>query len=84
MKLIFCIQMSMKVCYKLMLWFWCRWTNIPKVPKIENLQCLYNISKKEVRDVVVDFVHVDKHQSFLQGDSIISDEHDQSFWKYSK
>ena len=29
------------------------------------MQCLYNISKKEVRDEV-DFLPVDKHQSFLQ------------------
>ena len=31
------------------------------------MQCLYNISKKEVRDEV-DFLHADKHRSFLQAD----------------
>ena len=39
--------------------------------------------KKEVRDQV-DFLHADKHQSFLQGDIIIINGHDQAFSKYSK
>ena len=39
-----------------------------KFSKYKSLQCLYNISKKEVRDKV-DFLHADKHQSFLQVDS---------------
>ena len=42
-------------------------SSIPKIPKIENLQCFYNISKKKVRDEV-DFLQADKHQSFLQVD----------------
>ena len=37
--------------------------------------------KKEVRDEV-DFLHADKHQSFLQGDTIIIDGHDQAVTKY--
>ena len=36
---------------------------IPKAAKIENLQCLCNNSKKEVRDHV-DLLQADKHQSF--------------------
>ena len=28
--------------------FWWRWSNIPNVPKIATLQCLYNISKKKL------------------------------------
>ena len=61
-----------------------------------SLQCLCNISLKEVRDEV-DFLHVDKHQSFLQvdfntlvinqgikGDTIIIDSYDQAFSEYSK
>ena len=39
--------------------------------------------KKEVIDKV-DFLHADKHQSFLQGDAIIINGHDQAFSKYSK
>ena len=37
----------------------------PKLPA--NLQCLYKISRKEVRDGN-GFLHVDKHESFLQVD----------------
>ena len=39
--------------------------------------------KKEVRDEV-DFLHADKHQSFLQGNTIIIDGHDSAFLKYLK
>ena len=39
--------------------------------------------KKEVIDDV-DFFHADKHQSFLQGYTIITDGHDEAFSKYSK
>ena len=66
MQLIFCMQISMKACFKLILWFWWRCSSIPKVPKIASLQCLQYL-KKEVRDEV-DFLHADKHQSFLQVD----------------
>ena len=47
MKLIFCMKISMRACYKL-IWFWWGWSSIPKVPKIASLQCLYNISKKKL------------------------------------
>ena len=53
------------------------------IPKIASLECLYNISKKEVRDEIV-ILHADKHQRFLQGDTVITDGHDQAFSKYSK
>ena len=46
MKLIFCMQVSMKACYKLIVW---EWSKIPKVPKIASLQCLYSISKKNLK-----------------------------------
>ena len=45
-KLTFCLKISMKTYYKLILWFWWRWSSIFKVPKIESLPCQYNISKK--------------------------------------
>ena len=35
-------------------------------PQIASLQCLYNILKKKLDEV--DFLHVDKHQSFQQVD----------------
>ena len=40
------LQVSMKACYKLILWFWWGWSSISKVRKIASLQCIYNISKK--------------------------------------
>ena len=64
-KLIFCMQISMKAWYKLILWFWWGWWRITKVPKITSLQCFYCISKKKVRDED-DFLDEEKHQSFLQ------------------
>ena len=39
--------------------------------------------KKESRDEV-DFLHADKHQGFLQGDTIIIDGCDLAFPKYTK
>ena len=46
-KVIFCMQVSMKMYYKLILWFRGRWSGISKVPKIASLQCLHDISKKK-------------------------------------
>ena len=61
-KLIFCMQMSMKVCCKLTLWIWLRWSSIPKVTKKATLQCHYNISDE------VDFFHAAKHKIVFQVD----------------
>ena len=75
MKLIFCMQINIKVAYKLIstLWaprfpkrwyyhYWWAWWKIPKVLKVcKPLQYL----KKEVRNGV-HFLHADKHQSFLK------------------
>ena len=36
----------MKACYKLTVW---RWSRISRVPKIASLQCLYSISKKNLK-----------------------------------
>ena len=47
-KLTFCMQVSMQAHYKLILWFWLRWSSISKVPKIASVQCLYNISKRKI------------------------------------
>ena len=46
--LIFCLQISMKACYKLIMWFWWGWSSIFKVLKLSSLQYLYNISKKKL------------------------------------
>ena len=47
-KLIFHMQVSIKACHELILWFWCGWSSISKVPKIESLQCPDNILKKKL------------------------------------
>ena len=44
-KSIFCMQVSIKTYYNLILWFWWGWSSISKVTKIASLQCLHNISK---------------------------------------
>ena len=62
MKLIFCTQISMKACYKLIVWFWWGWSSIHKVPKIASLQCQF---AKEVRNGG-HFWHADKRQSFYK------------------
>ena len=79
MQLIFCMQISMKACFKLILWFWWRWSSIPKVPKIVSFGMPLQYLKEKVRDEV-DFFHADKHQSFLQVDFNSLDIKD--FWYY--
>ena len=44
-KLIFCLQISVKTCYKLMQWLWWGLSSILKVVEIASLQCLYNMKK---------------------------------------
>ena len=53
--------------------------NSPNSKFAMSLQCL----KKELRDKV-DCLHADKHQSFLQSDDLIIEEHGQVFLKHSK
>ena len=44
----------------------------------------FEMSVKNLKKKIKIFLHADKHQSFLQGDIIITDGHDQAFLKYSK
>ena len=53
------------------------WSSIPKVPKIASLQCLYNISKKEL-EIKLIFLLVYKHPSVLQGGTITTPGQDQA------
>ena len=62
-KLIFCLQISVKACYKLIQWLWWGWSSILKVVEIASLQCLYNM--KKMLKIKLTFC-IDKHQSFLQ------------------
>ena len=57
-RLIFCMHICMKTCYKLVEWFWWRWSVIPKVPKT-SLQCLYNTSKKKLKMKLIFSMQVD-------------------------
>ena len=47
----------------------------PQSTRSNKLAIFLQYLKKEVRDKV-DFLHADKHESFLQGDTIIIDGHD--------
>ena len=67
MKLIFCMQISMKISYKLIQWFLMGTVNHSQSSKIVSLQFLYFIAEIELRDEV-DFLHADKDRSFLQVD----------------
>ena len=51
---------------------------MPKLPKITSLLFFLQYLKKEVRDKA-DFVHADKHERFLQIDTMIFDGDDQAF-----
>ena len=61
------MQISMKACYKLMLWLWLGFSSIPKVPRIGSLQFLCNISKKKVQIKLIFYIQVNI-KSFLQVD----------------
>ena len=64
MKLIFCIQTSMKVSYKLILWFLMGMVKHSQSYQNSKFAMSLQYLKKEVRDEV-DFLHADQHQSFL-------------------
>ena len=94
MKLIFCMQISMKVSYKLILGFL---MGIVKYSQNSKFAMSDNISKKYLEMKLIFcmqikfplkiptswFQHLG-HQSFLQSDTIFIDGHDQTFSKYSK
>ena len=63
---IFCMQISMKASFRLILWFWWKWSSIPKVPKRASLQCLRNISKNKLEMKMTFCMQIDI--SFLQVD----------------
>ena len=88
MKLIFCMQVSMKACYKLIVW---RCSRIPKVPKIASLQCLYSISKKNLKLKLIFSMQSFQKVYFnafsikldYKVDIIVINGHDQVFSNYS-
>ena len=60
--------------------FWCGWPGMPQVHKITSLQYL---GKKEMRDKF-NFLHEDKHENFLEADTIVIGSHSQACAKYPK
>ena len=87
-KLIFCMQVSMKACYILIV---CGWSRIPKVPKLAFLQCLYSISKKNLKLKLIFSMQSFQKVYFntlsikiaYKVDIIIINGHDQVFSNYS-
>ena len=65
-KLILCMKVSMTTYYKLILWFWWRWSNFQTSRKSKFAMSLQYL-KKDTKDEVY-FLHADKHQSSLQVD----------------
>ena len=51
-KLIFYMQISMKACYKLILWFWWRWSNITKISQKSKSVMSLKYLKKEVMKLI--------------------------------
>ena len=94
-KLIFCMKISMKVSYKLILWFWWDWSSVSKVPKIASLQYIYNISNKNLEMKLIFCMQINIKVSYKMISTIwaskfptqctiIIDNQDKEFSKYSK
>ena len=60
----------------------CLWLNMPILPKITSL-LFFGISLKKVSDQV-EFLHADKHESFLQIYTTVFDRDEQGFPKFLK
>ena len=82
MKFIFCLQINIKDFFKLVLWCVCM-ARHAQVTQNNKFAISLQYLKKEVRDKV-DFLHADKHESFLQIDTMIFDGDGQAFPKFSK
>ena len=90
--LIFCMNINIKAFYKLRTSFWKLWPGIPKLPKKQAWN-IFAISRKRREEwnlffffffFCCFFLHADKHDTFLQVDSINFDGHGRSCQKYSK
>ena len=81
MKLIFCLLINIKGFFKFILSFWvCVARQITQTNRFAiSLQYL----KKEM-SVEVAFLHADKHERYLQIDTVIFDGDDQAFLKFPK
>ena len=61
----------------------CVWPSMPKLPKIISLPISLQYFKKEL-SVEVDFLLADKHESFLQINTMVFDGDGQAFLKFPK
>ena len=66
-KLVFCMQINMKVSYKLILQYLMETVKHPQSSQDSKFPMSLQYLRKEVRDEV-DFLHAGKHQNFLQVD----------------
>ena len=83
MKLIFHLQINGKGLFKLILSFWVCVARYAQITQNNKFAISLQYLKKEVRDKV-DFLHADKHESFLQIDTMIFDGDGQAFPKFPK
>ena len=83
MKLLFYMLINIKDFFKLILSFSVCVTKHAQVTQNNKFAISLQYVKKEVSDEV-DFLHADKHESFLQIDTMIFDGHDQVFPKFPK
>ena len=81
MKLIFCLQISIKNFFKLILSFWLCLARHTQITQNKKFAISLQYLKKEVSDQV-DFVYVDKQESFQQTDTMIFDGDGQAFPKF--
>ena len=72
----------MKVFYKVIV-FWMCVTKLAQSTQNDKFPTFMQYLKKEVSDEV-DFLHADKHESFLQIDTMIFNGNGQAFPKFSK
>ena len=70
MKLFFYMEIKMKLTYKLILWFFMKVAKYSQGPQNSKFAMSLQYLEKEVKDKV-DFLHADKYQKFLQGDTTI-------------
>ena len=70
MKLIFCLQINVKGFFRFLLSFYVNVTRHTQITQNNKFANFLQYLKKEVSDEV-DFLHVDKHESWLQIDTMI-------------
>ena len=64
MQSIFCIQVSMKACFKLIIWFCLRWSSIPKVLKIASFLMFLQYLKNKLEIKLIFFMQINIKVSY--------------------